>query len=485
LDSLCQGWTAKYTGHSLSDKSVLFDFVIALPADQISTILRLDSGFTITENFSFPVAFREDMCQFIILRSVIRINPELLSTSSSAPLPGEIYNSQVLTKPCGKNSQSGDYVIANHMFSRNSKFLAVIEGKGRLQGFNAWRVEVWRDCDPHGLLPQFEFAGTFQPSHFENFGHRKFTRLAFHPSLPLVVFPRWSTTSLWWFDGDSEPVERSPSRSKIADFCNVELSSPVDIFHQTLERLHFTSETEVCGYPILTNISIEAMPGYQYAKDTSDSKDGEYAGPVIIQIADIISRYSPRSFHLASNKACNISPNSSIISTTKESIVYQTPHSLESQLFDREVIDYDVNIANEASIQEYGSSQISVHLPQSSMMQNTFLSFIRPSTGQEWLTVVWNMGPQLTYSVLTPQNQHVPSIIEKKRTLSASQNRIGEGRALKRIRQVAEGEPTTEQGESSTAGELPTTEGESPSEQGDSSIIQRESPAAEGASRPE
>jgi hypothetical protein len=207
LDSLCQGWTAKYTGRSLSDKSVLFDFVIALPADQISAILRLNSGFTINENFSFPVAFRKDMCQIIILRSVIRINPDLLSTSSSAPFPREIYNSQALTKPCGENNQSGDYVIANCMFSPNFKFLAIIEGKGRPQGFTAWRVEVWRDRDPNGLLPQFEFAGTVQPSHFENLGRRTFTRLAFHPSLPLLIFPRWGTTSLWWFDGDSEPIE--------------------------------------------------------------------------------------------------------------------------------------------------------------------------------------------------------------------------------------------------------------------------------------
>jgi hypothetical protein len=214
---------------------------------------------------------------------------------------------------------------------------------------------------------------------------------------------------------------------------------------------------------------------------------------VIIPIADIISRYSPRYFnksrcddsHLASNEACNISPNSSTISTSEDSIVCQTPHSLESQLFDKEVIVCDVTIANQVSIQKYGSSQISVHLPQSGLTQNTFLSFIRPSTDQEWLTIVWNKEPQLTYSVLTPQNRHVPSIIERKRTLSASQNRVGEGRALKRIRQVAEGGSSTEQGESSAAGKLLTAEGESLSEQGESLIIQRESPAVEGALLPE
>jgi hypothetical protein len=198
---------------------------------------------------------------------------------------------------------------------------------------------------------------------------------------------------------------------------------------------------------------------------------------VVIPIADIIWRYSHRYFDKPRNVRL---PRSSLSSASKKSLVCRTSPSLELQLLDKETNVYDVQVVNETNIQTFRSSQISVHLPQSGMTQNTFLSYIRPSIDQEWLTVVWNREFQLTYSVLTPRDQHVPSIIERKRTMSTSQNQVEEERPLKRIRQVVE-EDSSNANEESLAGlgQSSTTQGESSASQEEPSTPQGESPTLE------
>jgi hypothetical protein len=99
---------------------------------------------------------------------------------------------------------------------------------------------------------------------------------------------------------------------------------------------------------------------------------------------------------------------------------------------------FDMDVMQSPRSRPYSTPNFSFNLPQLAIGQNTFLSFIRPQSGDKWLKVVWNKGLQTSYSILDVPSQQLPVMIERKRTLAGSQMEVEDERSAKRIRAHAE-----------------------------------------------
>jgi hypothetical protein len=202
LKGLCRDWKVNYTGRSTKDKSIMFSIDVELPEDQIALILRLNHQFSISDRFSFPISFSSDLSQILVLQLIIR-RPTNYDKVIMSDERSTNFQTQSLCHDQSTNSDDR-YVIDNSRFSADSKWLTIIEGQGHPGKFISWRVSVWWDMNPGQPTPRFVYKGHVQPSHLDNFLGKNNMHVAFHPSLPCLAFPRWGTTSIWWFGGKSE-----------------------------------------------------------------------------------------------------------------------------------------------------------------------------------------------------------------------------------------------------------------------------------------
>ncbi|KAH8689285.1 hypothetical protein GQ44DRAFT_720457 [Phaeosphaeriaceae sp. PMI808] len=243
ISSCSRDWYVNYTVERIADQQNVFSMTFELPPDNVFIVLRRASRSGDGKQFSFPVAFSEDLRQIAILGCVLKLIPPecrsakneysfhsqnlifLPETTDHAFDPKLSFFSQEvrLSEILAEGTTGDDWYRTE--FSPKGKYLLVIRGCVAPGSFSPnrsfygnWQLIVHRDDNRPHEQPNFEYLAQHRTT-ASAFADRNFV---FHPFAPVLAISRLGNVVLWFF-------EDKPPRT-------------VSVFQEPLRGLHFSAD---------------------------------------------------------------------------------------------------------------------------------------------------------------------------------------------------------------------------------------------------
>ncbi|ORY15989.1 hypothetical protein BCR34DRAFT_144457 [Clohesyomyces aquaticus] len=370
LTKICSsGWKVWYQRRELSTEKVLMDFRVDIPGDQVFSMLEQCITSKTPDRFPFPVAFSHDLDTLVVLRSLLLVRRRKAEDANCHDAQCRLQSFE----KGGELSNPRESVTFYPVVSPDAKAVAFVSGSLKRTAIDRRRVEIWSESHIEEGWPIFRYRGYFTSSRL-SWEEAVGDPFAFHPFLPLIVFSEWNQTAAWFFN-ESGPMKRTVLLKW--GILSLEFSSDGStLYHRSGRAEVRTSRKRPYEGRLDLSSPYTILPDPKSYECLVEAGSMDLKRYLPLAMAQSLSDTTSRDLSHLEQRSRRINPQNGLVAA---------------------------------------GPQVLAYLPRLRSGEITHISLLPSTENDEWIRMIWNQGPQETYSIDGPSNPHLPSIIYRRR----------------------------------------------------------------------